>query len=132
MSVAKELREFASVKEFQQAVEDELARVRNLLGATLDQLRSAQKRAGLAAPSTPIRKLQLGRLEVTLNAAAREESDVLEWAVGTLLTKQKTLQHLSKELDTLRSMDEGAPPRVQVVTGDGLPVQVLLQTPNGG
>lgn len=132
MSVAKELREFTSIKEFQEALAEELARVRNLLGASLDALRSMQKRAGPGPGGASSRRLQLGALEVTLNAGAKEERDLLEWVVGTLLTKQKGLQQLRKDLEGLLALDEAMTARVQVVFGDGTPTHVLLRMPREG
>ena len=140
MQVSSELKVFNSPEEFKKFLDDEIGRIRTLLGDYLrrleevriktDRLKKAQdalvKFAGekQITPSES-REIDLSGLKVFVNPSLRQETDTLEDMVRSLQDKLNMIQKIRKALDPLISFEEGIV-TISAVTTDNIPTKIMI------
>lgn len=141
MSASVEFKQFKTPKDLTQFIEDEVGRVRTMLGEYLRRLeegrgrveRAKKTREALAkfAGSKDVmhggpREIVVGGLKVTLNATPEQEQEVLEEVVRTLQDKLNSLQVVRKSIEPLTHLEETQGAIISVATIDSIPVKLLL------
>jgi cysteinyl-tRNA synthetase len=141
VSASVEFKQFKTPKDLTQFIEDEVGRVRTMLGEYLRRLeegrgrveRAKKTREALAkfAGSRDVmhgapREIVVGGLKVTLNATPEQEQEVLEEVVRTLQDKLNSLQVVRKSIEPLTHLEETQGAIISVATIDNIPVKLLL------
>lgn len=138
-----ELHTFKSVAELTKQLDDEVSRIKTLLGeylrrldesrARLEKLRKTQevisKLTGgksAAARTGEGQTLDLMGLKVLVYVSPEDEAEVLEESVKTLQDKLNVLQRVRKALEPLGSLEE-AGATLTAVMNDGIPTRILLK-----
>lgn len=140
MQVSSELKIFNSPDEFKKFLDDEIGRIRTLLGDYLrrleevriktDRFKKAQdalvKFAG-EKQVTPYesREIDLSGLKVFVNPSLRQETDTLEEMARGLQDKLNTIQRIRKALDPLISFEEGIV-TMSAVMADNIPTKIMI------
>jgi len=142
--LSTEIHTYKSASELTKEMDDEIARIKSLLGdylrrldevrVKLEKMKKAQealskltggKVSGIKA-SQETQVLDLMGLRVVVNASPEEEASTLEESIKTLQDKLNTLQRVRKALEPL-SMLEEAGTSITVVKNDGIPTKILLR-----
>lgn len=140
MQIPSELKVFNSPEELKKFLDDEIGRIRTLLGDYLrrleevriktDRLKKAQdalvKFAGEKQITTSeSREIDLSGLKVFVNPSPRQETDTLEDMVRSLQDKLNIIQRIRKALDPLISFEEGIV-TISAVTADNIPTKIMI------
>ncbi|MCP8307300.1 MAG: hypothetical protein H3Z53_00615 [archaeon] len=140
MQASLELRMFNTPDELKKSLDDEIGRIRTLLGDYLrrleetriktDRLKKAQeaiiKFAGeKQIPSLEGREIELSGLKVFVNPNLRQETDMLEDIVKTLQDKLNTIQKIRKALEPLTGFEEGIV-TIAAVMSDNIPTKLMI------
>lgn len=135
-----EIKTFKTPEELKNFMDEEIGRVRSLMGDYLrrleeirvraDRLKKAQaaliKFAGdKQMPALEGREVELPGLRVLVNPGPRQETDTLEEVVKTLQTKLDHMQKIRKALDPLSDFEEGVV-TISVVTSDNIPTRMMI------
>lgn len=141
MSASVEFKQFKTPKDLIEFIENEVGRVRTMLGEYLRRLeegrgrveRAKKTREALAkfagsreAMHSSPREIVVGGLKVTLNATPEQEQEVLEEVVRTLQEKLNSLQVVRKSIEPLTNLEETQGAIISVATIDSIPVKLLL------
>jgi len=131
---------FNTPDELKKSLDDEIGRIRTLLGDYLrrleetriktDRLKKAQeaiiKFAGeKQIPSLEGREIELSGLKVFVNPNLRQETDMLEDIVKTLQDKLNTIQKIRKALEPLTGFEEGIV-TIAAVMSDNIPTKLMI------
>ncbi|MEM2872881.1 MAG: hypothetical protein QXD82_01785 [Nitrososphaerales archaeon] len=140
MQASSELRIFNTPEELKKSLDDEIGRVRTLLGDYLRRLEEIRIRierlkktqealvkfAGeKQMPSLEGREIDLLGLKVLVNPSLRQEMDALEDIVKSLQDKLNIMQKIRKALDPLTSFEEGIVTIVTVMS-DNVPIKIMV------
>lgn len=140
MQASLELRIFNTPEELKKSLDDEIGRVRTLLGDYLrrleenrikiERLKKAQEAIVKFAGEKQIplpegREIDLSGLKVLLNPSLRQEMDALEDVVKSLQDKLNIMQKIRKALDPLTSLEEGIATIVTVMSDD-IPIKIMI------
>jgi hypothetical protein len=140
LQIPSELKVFNSPEELKKFLDDEIGRIRTLLGDYLrrleevriktDRLKKAQdalvKFAGEKQITTSeSREIDLSGLKVFVNPSPRQETDTLEDMVRSLQDKLNMIQRIRKALDPLISFEEGIV-TISAVTADNIPTKIMI------
>jgi hypothetical protein len=140
LQIPSELKVFNSPEELKKFLDDEIGRIRTLLGDYLrrleevriktDRLKKAQdalvKFAGEKQITTSeSREIDLSGLKVFVNPSPRQETDTLEDMVRSLQDKLNIIQRIRKALDPLISFEEGIV-TISAVTADNIPTKIMI------
>lgn len=139
-----EIHSYKTAQELTKEIDDEIQRIKTLLGdylRRLDEARARQEK--LRKTQEALSKLTGGKLSamkqtgetqeldlmglrVVINASADEEASSLEESIKTLQDKLNTLQKVRKALEPLTSLEEVSSP-LTVVKNDGVPTKIMLR-----
>lgn len=134
-----ELRTFQTPEELKKFLDDEIGRLRTLLGDHLRRLEEARIKAeklrkahdALAKfagskqiPNFEGREVDMTGLRVMINPTPRQEMDLLEEVVKTLQDKLNTVQRVRKAFDPL-AVEEGIV-TITVAIADNVPHKLML------
>ncbi len=140
MQASSELRIFNTPEELKKSLDDEIGRVRTLLGDYLrrleenrikiERLKKAQEAIVKFAGEKQIpllegREIDLSGLKVLVNPSLRQEMDALEDVVKSLQDKLNIMQKIRKALDPLTSFEEGIVTIVTVMS-DNIPIKIMI------
>ncbi len=138
--VSSELKMFNTPDELKKFLDDEIGRIRTLLGDYLrrleevrlkmEKLKKAQdalgKFAGDKQLSSPEgRELDFQGLKVLVNPSLKQETDILEDIVRSLQDKLNLIQKIRKALDPLASIEEGILTTSAIVS-DNVPTKLIV------
>jgi len=131
---------FNTPDELKKFLDDEIGRIRTLLGDYLrrleenriktEKLKKAQeaiiKFAGeKQIPSLEGREIDLSGFKVFVNPSLRQEMDVLEDIVKSLQDKLNTIQKIRKALEPLTGFEEGIVTIVAIIS-DNVPIKLMI------
>ncbi|MGQ9468855.1 MAG: hypothetical protein ACUVTD_03390 [Nitrososphaerales archaeon] len=140
MQASSELKIFNTPEELKKSLDDEIGRIRNLLGDYLrrleenriktDRLKKAQEAIIKFAGEKQIlslegREIDLSGLRVFVNPSLRQEMDLLEEIVKTLQDKLNTLQKIRKALEPLTGFEEGIV-TIAAIMSDNVPTRLMI------
>ncbi|MCP8309217.1 MAG: hypothetical protein H3Z53_04355 [archaeon] len=140
MQASLELKMFNTPDELKKFLDDEIGRIRTLLGDYLrrleenriktEKLKKAQeaiiKFAGeKQIPSLEGREIDLSGFKVFVNPSLRQEMDVLEDIVKSLQDKLNTIQKIRKALEPLTGFEEGIVTIVAIIS-DNVPIKLMI------
>ncbi|MGB9659988.1 MAG: hypothetical protein ACPLY9_05680 [Nitrososphaerales archaeon] len=140
MQASLEFKTFNTPDELKKFLDDEIGRIRTLLGDYLrrleenriktERLKKAQeaivKLAGeKQVASFEAREIDLSGLKVLVNPSLRQETEVLEDIVKSLQDKLNIIQKIRKALDPLASFEEGIV-TIATVMSDNIPVKIMI------
>ena len=140
MQASLELKSFNTPEELKKFLDDEIGRIRTLLGDYLrrleenrikaERLKKAQeaivKLAGeKQVPSFEGREIDLSGLKILVNPGLKQEMEVLEDVVKSLQDKLNIIQKIRKALDPLTSFEEGIV-TISTVMSDNIPIRIMI------
>lgn len=139
-----ELKTYKSVSELIKELDDEVNRIKTLLGeylrrldesrARVEKIRKAQEalakltggKAQAPVKTSSSQTIDLMGLKVIVNVSPEEEAEALEESVRTLQDKLNVLQRVRKALEPLTTLDEGGA-AITAVISDNIPTRLLLK-----
>jgi len=139
-----ELKTYKSVGDLIKELDDEVNRIKTVLGeylrrldesrARVEKIRKAQEALAklmggkTQTPTKPTtsQTVDLMGLKVIINISPDEEAEVLEESVRTLQDKLNVLQRVRKALEPLTTLDEGGA-SITAVMSDNIPTRLLLK-----
>ncbi len=132
---------FNTPDELKKFLDDEIGRIRTLLGDYLrrleenrvkaEKLKKAQEAITKFAgekqiPSTEGREIDLSGFKVFVNPSLRQEMDLLEDVVKSLQDKINTTQRIRKALEPLTGFEEGILTVVAIIS-DNVPIRLMIR-----
>lgn len=139
-----ELKTYKSVADLIKELDEEVNRIKTVLGeylrrldesrARVEKLKKAQEALAKLTggkTQTPVKPttsqtIDLMGLKVIINVSPDEEAEVLEESVRTLQDKLNVLQRVRKALEPLTALDEGGA-SITAVMSDNIPTRLLLK-----
>jgi prefoldin subunit 5 len=140
-----ELKTYKSVSDLIKELDDEVNRIKTVLGeylrrldesrAKVEKIKKAQEAIakltggrGAQSPVKPVssQTIDLMGLKVIINVSPDEEAEALEESVRTLQDKLNVLQRVRKALEPLTTLDEGGT-AITAVMSDNVPTRLLLK-----
>jgi hypothetical protein len=140
MQPSLEFKAFNTPDELKKFLDDEIGRIRTLLGDYLrrleenrikaERLKKAQEAIVKLAGEKQVasfegREIDLSGLRVLVNPSLRQETEVLEDVVKSLQDKLNIIQKIRKALDPLASFEEGIV-TITTVMSDNIPVKIMI------
>lgn len=140
MQPSLEFKTFNTPDELKKFLDDEIGRIRTLLGDYLrrleenrikiERLKKAQEAIVKLAGEKQVtsfegKEIDLSGLKVLVNPSLRQETEVLEDIVKSLQDKLNIMQKLRKALDPLASFEEGII-TIATVMSDNIPVKIMI------
>ncbi|MEM3437612.1 MAG: hypothetical protein QXP55_03635 [Nitrososphaerales archaeon] len=140
MQTSLEFKTFNTPDELKKFLDDEIGRIRTLLGDYLrrleenriktEKLRKAQEAIVKLAGEKQLtsfegREIDLSGLKVLVNPSLRQETEVLEDIVKSLQDKLNIIQKIRKALDPLTSFEEGIV-TIATVMSDNIPLKLMI------
>ncbi len=140
MQASLEFKTFNTPDELKKFLDDEIGRIRTLLGDYLrrleenriktERLKKAQEAIVKLAGEKQVasfegREIDLSGLKVLVNPSLRQETEVLEDIVKSLQDKLNIIQKIRKALDPLASFEEGIV-TIATVMSDNIPVKIMI------
>lgn len=139
-----ELKTYKSVGDLIKELDDEVNRIKTVLGeylrrleesrARVEKIKKAQEaiakltggRGQMPVKPTTSQTIDLMGLKVIINVSPDEEAEVLEESVRTLQDKLNVLQRVRKALEPLSTLDEGGT-AITAVMSDNIPTRLMLK-----
>ncbi|PSN96693.1 hypothetical protein B9Q04_00295 [Candidatus Marsarchaeota G2 archaeon BE_D] len=139
-----ELKTYKSVGDLIKELDDEVNRIKTVLGeylrrldesrARVEKIKKAQEaiakltggRGQTPVKPTTSQTIDLMGLKVIINVSPDEEAEVLEESVRTLQDKLNVLQRVRKALEPLSTLDEGGT-AITAVMSDNIPTRLMLK-----
>ncbi|MCE4613654.1 MAG: hypothetical protein F7C07_07495 [Desulfurococcales archaeon] len=133
-----EIREFDNVKDLIAYMEEEIAKLRAVLGDLLRRLETAKSKAETMVRleklisqlgtrgSVGWSELTLGNVKILVNPTPRQEFDILVSVVRRIQDRLEYLEKLRKDLEPLKNLEEASVP-LQVVMVNGLPESIFIK-----
>lgn len=135
-----ELRSYDSLEEFVKSVDNELGKLKALLGDYLRRMEMVKgkaeslirlgellgKMAGRETLGLESQEIELGGLKVSINPTPKQELDVLVEVVKDLQDRISSLERIRKSLNVFEELG-GVSLGVEVLYRDGVPVRMFLK-----
>ncbi|MEM3383475.1 MAG: hypothetical protein QXL52_03705 [Nitrososphaerales archaeon] len=140
MQTSLEFKTFNTPDEFKKFLDDEVGRIRTLLGDYLrrleenrikaERLKKAQEAIVKLAGEKQVtsfdgKEIDLSGLRVLVNPSLRQETEILEDIVKSLQDKLNIMQKIRKALDPLASFEEGIV-TISAVMSDNIPIKLMV------
>jgi vacuolar-type H+-ATPase subunit I/STV1 len=138
-----ELHTYKSAADLTKELDEEVSRIKTLLGEYLRRLDESRVRVEKirktqealnrltggrvsGAKAGDAQTLDLMGLKVIINVSPEEEANTLEESVKTLQDKLNVLQRVRKALEPLSTLEEGGT-SITAVMNDGIPTKIMLR-----
>jgi vacuolar-type H+-ATPase subunit I/STV1 len=138
-----ELHTYKSAADLTKELDEEVSRIKTLLGEYLRRLDESRVRVEkirktqealnrltggkvTGAKAGDAQTLDLMGLKVIINVSPEEEANTLEESVKTLQDKLNVLQRVRKALEPLSTLEEGGT-SITAVMNDGIPTKIMLR-----
>jgi len=133
-----EIRDFDNIKDLIASMEEEIAKLRAVLGDLLRRLEAAKSKAETmirleklitqlgTRGSTGYSEVTLGSVKILVNPTPRQEFDILVSVVRRLQDRLDYLEKLRKDLEPLKNLEEANVP-VQVIMVNGIPESIFIK-----